>query len=64
MAVENPTYLGAMTAFNAYGHRYIGIDTDGEGIIPEALEEILKNNRVKFVYLVPTFQNPTAVPCL
>jgi len=59
VAVENPTYLGAMTAFNAYGPRYIGIDTDGEGIIPEALEEILKNNRVKFVYLVPTFQNPT-----
>ena len=59
VAVENPTYLGAMTAFNAYGPRYIGIDTDDDGIIPQALEEILKNNRVKFVYLVPTFQNPT-----
>lgn len=59
VAVENPTYLGAMQAFNAYGPRYIGIDTDEDGIIPEALEDVLKNNRIKVVYLVPTFQNPT-----
>jgi len=59
VAVENPTYLGAMQAFNPYGPRYVGVDTDDEGIIPAALEEVLKNNAIKFVYLVPTFQNPT-----
>jgi 2-aminoadipate transaminase len=59
VAVENPTYLGAMQAFNAYGPRYIGVETDEGGIIPEALETVLSQNRVKFVYLVPTFQNPT-----
>ncbi len=61
VAVENPTYLGAMTAFNAYGPNYVGIDTDENGIIPEALENVLKNNRIKFIYLVPTFQNPAGL---
>ena len=35
------------------------MDTDDDGLIPESLEEVLQANRIKFVYLVPTFQNPT-----
>jgi len=59
IALEAPTYLGALQAFNAYNPRFICIDTDELGIIPEALEKTLSENKVKFVYLVPTFQNPT-----
>ena len=59
IAVETPTYLGAMSAFNPYEPAYIEIKTDDEGVLPESLEEILKNNTVKLVYLNPTFQNPT-----
>jgi len=59
VAVESPTYLGALSAFNPYGPRYIGLKTDEDGVIPEALEEILQAQKIKFVYLVPTFQNPT-----
>lgn len=58
VAVESPTYLGALQAFNPYGPRYIEIETDDLGAIPESLEEILKKQHPKFVYLVPTFQNP------
>jgi 2-aminoadipate transaminase len=33
--------------------------TDENGLIPDALDEVLQTHRIKFVYLVPTFQNPT-----
>ena len=59
VAVESPTYLGALQAFNPYGPRYVEIGTDDKGAIPESLEEVLKKEKPKFVYLVPTFQNPT-----
>ena len=59
IAVEAPTYLGAISAFNPYGPRYACIAMDEEGIIPEALEKVIATHPVKFVYLVPTFQNPT-----
>lgn len=59
IAVEAPTYLGAIQAFNPYEPRYVRIDTDEEGVIPESLDEVLKKEEIKFVYLVPTFQNPT-----
>ncbi len=59
VAVEGPTYLGALSAFNPYGPRYVCAAMDDEGILPDALERILAAHAVKFVYLVPTFQNPT-----
>ncbi len=59
VAVEGPTYLAALQAFNAYEARYAQIATDDEGLIPESLEEILKNYPIKFIYTIPTFQNPS-----
>lgn len=59
VAVEAPTYLGALQAFNPYEPEYVRMDTDEGGLIPAALEEVLKHHKVKFIYLVPTFQNPT-----
>lgn len=59
VAVEAPTYLGALQAFNPYEPRYVQIETDDDGLIPEALDAALARQRVKFIYLVPTFQNPT-----
>ncbi len=59
IAVEAPTYLGALQAFNPYEPRYVQIETDDDGLIPEALDAALAQTSVKFVYLVPTFQNPT-----
>ena len=59
VAVESPTYLGALQAFNPYRPHYISLATDDDGLLPESLERVLAAEKVKFVYLVPTFQNPT-----
>ncbi len=59
VAVEAPTYLGALQAFNPYEPRYVEIETDDDGLLPGSLDAVLTANHVKFVYLVPTFQNPT-----
>jgi len=59
IALETPSYLGAISAFSAYEPRYVSIATDDEGILPESLEEALDRQEIKFIYLVTTFQNPT-----
>ncbi len=59
VAVEAPTYLGAIQAFNPYMPEYVGLDTDAEGLVPESLEDAVRGGPVKLVYLAPTFQNPT-----
>jgi 2-aminoadipate transaminase len=59
VAVEAPTYLGALTAFNPFEPRYVCIDTDDDGLIPDSLEKLLSREKIKFVYVNPTFQNPT-----
>ena len=57
---ESPTYLGAINAFKAYEPEFIEIDTDKDGMIMEDLEKALKNNdKVKFIYVIPDFQNPS-----
>jgi len=58
--VESPSYLGAIQAFNAYGAEYIAVPFDDEGMRADALEEALRASP-KFIYIVPTFQNPTGV---
>ena len=59
IAVEAPTYLGAIQAFDPYEPRYVTVKTDDEGLVPESLDFVLSSTPIKFVYLVPTFQNPT-----
>jgi 2-aminoadipate transaminase len=59
VAIEAPTYLGALQAFNPYGPRYVCLEADDQGVLPDSLERVLAAGRIKFIYLVPTFQNPT-----
>lgn len=59
IAIEAPSYLGAISAFNAYEPSYAPIMTDDEGILPDDLDRVLTEHEVSFVYLIPTFQNPT-----
>jgi len=58
--VEEPTYLGALQAWNAYGAEYVTVPMDENGMISEALEETLRAGP-KFIYVLPNFQNPTGV---
>jgi len=59
VAVEAPTYLGALQAFSPYEPEYARLETDDKGLIPQSLAKVLERGGIKFVYLVPTFQNPT-----
>lgn len=57
---ENPSFIGALNAFRSNGAKLRGMPMDKNGIDLNALEEILKNDsRVKLLYLIPTFQNPS-----
>src|SRR3712207_299686 len=63
---EGPTYAGALNAFAAYRPRIVHVPMDRAGMIPVAAHEALKKARkqgirVKFIYTVPNFQNPTGV---
>lgn len=60
IVVENPTYVGALQALNAYGAEYIPVPTDDEGMITSELESSLRRSP-KFIYVLPNFQNPTGV---
>jgi DNA-binding transcriptional MocR family regulator len=57
--VENPTYLAALQCFGFAGARVVPVPTDADGVIPQALEELVLRERPKLLYLVPDFQNPT-----
>lgn len=62
--VESPTYHGALQAFSAYGPRLLTVPVGRRGMDVEVVREILTyehwaGSRAKFVYAVPTFQNPT-----
>ena len=61
VVLEDPTYLGAIQAFDAYQARYLTVDTDEDGLIPDSLERVLERADPfpKLLYLVPNFQNPT-----
>lgn len=63
---EAPTYVGAIGAFDSFQADMRSVPTDGDGIIPDALVDTLdraedERRRVKFLYLVPTFQNPSGI---
>ncbi len=57
--VEQPTYLAAVQAFALAGARMVPVETDEQGVLPDALERSILEHDPKFVYLIPTFQNPT-----
>jgi 2-aminoadipate transaminase len=60
IAVERPTYLGALQAWNAYQAQFLGIGMDDEGMRTDELETVLRSGP-KFLYALPNFQNPTGV---
>jgi len=61
-----PSYLGGLNAFANYGACLKGIPLDGEGMHPGLLEETIiglkkEGKVIKFIYIIPDFQNPTGV---
>ena len=63
---EGPTYVGALGVFQAAQAQVVHVPMDDDGLIPEALEAAIAEvartgRRAKFLYTIPTFQNPTGV---
>jgi 2-aminoadipate transaminase len=74
VVVENPSYLGAVSAFKSYGARFLPIDMDEQGIKTDPLHRKLRElkksagsgieyyqNMPKFIYTIPDFQNPSGI---
>ena len=64
--VELPTYTGAITAFRNVQAQMVGVPQEADGIDLAALDEIYgdlvaRGRRVRFLYVVPNFQNPTGL---
>ena len=58
--VENPSFIGSLNAFRSYECSLIGVDVESDGMNIDMLEAVLKENTdAKFIYTIPTFQNPT-----
>ncbi len=56
VAVESPTYLGALQAFNPYEADFVAVEGDDEGPLPAGLDAA---RDARFLYLLPNFQNPS-----
>ena len=60
VAVETPTYLGALQAFTPYEPIFTSLASDHEGPLPEAFARLAHDAPgTRFAYLLPNYQNPT-----
>lgn len=57
--VEGPTFLATIQCFRLYGAELVTAPVDGDGVQTDALERLIVEHRPKFIYLIPTFGNPS-----
>ncbi|MDD0809030.1 PLP-dependent aminotransferase family protein [Curvibacter sp. RS43] len=57
--VEGPTFLATIQCFRLYGAELISAPVDGDGVKVDELEKLIAEHKPKFVYLIPTFGNPS-----
>jgi len=57
--VEGPTFLATIQCFRLYGAELISAPVDAHGVKTDELEQLIAEHRPKFVYLIPTFGNPS-----
>mgnify|MGYP002401698532 FL=1 len=57
--VEGPTFLATIQCFRLYGAELISAPIDGNGVKTDELEALIAEHKPKFVYLIPTFGNPS-----
>ena len=56
---EGPTFLATIQCFRLYGAELISAPIDGNGVKTDELEKLIAEHKPKFVYLIPTFGNPS-----
>jgi 2-aminoadipate transaminase len=59
VAVELPTYIGGSASFFGRSAELAGVQQDDEGIVPESLRALASSRRIKLLYTIPNFQNPS-----
>jgi 2-aminoadipate transaminase len=57
--VEAPTFLATIQCFRLYGAELITAPIDANGVKTDELEKLIAQHKPKFVYLIPTFGNPS-----
>jgi 2-aminoadipate transaminase len=57
--VEGPTFLATIQCFRLYGAQLVSAPIDGDGVQTDRLEQLIAEHQPKFVYLIPTFGNPS-----
>ncbi len=57
--MENPSYLAAIQAFQCFEANFIGVPSDDNGIIPDALPELINRHNPRLLYIISNFQNPS-----
>ncbi|MDV3242084.1 MAG: PLP-dependent aminotransferase family protein [Methylocaldum sp.] len=57
--LEAPTYLATIQALGVYGAEFEGLPLSADGVDPDTLRLAIDRRRPAFVYLIPTFQNPS-----
>lgn len=57
--VEGPTFLATIQCFRLYGADLVSAPVDGDGVQVDKLEQLIVEHRPRFVYLIPTFGNPS-----
>ena len=61
LCCEAPSFIGSLNAFKSYNVDLRGITLRDDGIDLDELEETLKTGKVKLIYVIPNFQNPTGL---
>jgi DNA-binding transcriptional MocR family regulator len=59
VVVEAPTFLSTIQCMRLYGAHLLGVPVDGQGVDVQQLERLLAEHKPRFVYLIPTFGNPS-----
>jgi 2-aminoadipate transaminase len=57
--VEGPTFLATIQCFRLYGAQLVTAPVDGQGVQTDRLEQLIVEHKPKFIYLIPTFGNPS-----
>lgn len=59
---EAPSFIGCLNTFRSYNARLVGIPVESDGMNMQELEKALQTEkRVRFIYTIPNFQNPSGV---
>lgn len=61
VVVEAPSFVGTLNSLRSYRANLIGVPLQEDGMDMDKLEEALKTQKVKLIYTIPTFQNPSGI---